>query len=822
MNRLLATIRCTAAPMRRRFGVVRAEDGFSLIEVTMAAVVLAILATALIGLLQSAVAANGLARQKTVAQQMAQDQVEYIRKLDYQTEIGLTTGWNCPSSQGLSPVAGIVPPTKAVTVRGTDATMTTNICLVDDPTLTGGFSTGTDYMKVSVILTSNRSGAVLTSVQTFVAPPGRDPLGGINNARINVKVQDMGLSTNNLVAGALVSLATGPSAPLSNTTDSNGLVTFAGLTANPVSGPQAYYDITATKSGYLTYVDDRVPGSCCHIQLAPSLTVGPQVIRLYKGATINVALTNASGNPYTSPATIKATSQRTGVTQTFTTSTGSLPIANFAGDPVVPGDFTLRAFTPTGGLCADPLPKYVPDNYPTTLTTTFTLQLLPCPSGTLIVNVTQMGGPAQGATVTIKDGPNDYTPISQTTNSSGQTTFTSLPSGTDQYNITVTDAAGNVTGSGTAIIATGATTTSNIALADPPFGTIHALVQAGGVNVSGATVVVTGGPYPGFTRTLNTNSSGVADFTNAIPAGSGYTVTATKGTSANQSSVNVTAGTTTNVTIPLPTATLTVTATWAGASIGSGTNNVTVTGGPGGGTYTGSTIGSGVATITVPQTTTAYPYTVNVSKNGGSGSSTVTSVPAGGASTTIAFTQVGTINVTTTWAGAASSGAAVSITGGPMGGTYTGTTNASGVASITVPTSATAYSVSAVKTGVTVTGSVASVATGSTNNLSLSFTVTFTINVKRSSTNQTTAIVKVSGGPTAVNLTLTGNNTAGLGSGGNYTISNLPIGTGYTYKAYANPCGSTNPKSITSTGQSVVTGQPTVNLVYNVNTCPAP
>jgi hypothetical protein len=131
--------------------------------------------------------------------------------------------------------------------------------------------------------------------------------------------------------------------------------------------------------------------------------------------------------------------------------------------------------------------------------------------------------------------------------------------------------------------------------------------------------------------------------------------------------------------------------------------------------------------------------------------------------------------------------------------------------------------VSASKSGVIVSGSVPSVATGSTNNISLSFTETFTINVKRNSTNQTTAIVIITGGPTSTTITVTGNNTSGRGQSGNYTMSNVPIGSGYTIKAYANPCSSvSNPKSKTTSSVTIASGQGTINVSYSSSTCPVP
>lgn len=795
------------ARLGRRRRMATDERGFTLIETVTAIVILAILAVGLIGLVESAIVTNTLGRQRTVAQQMAQDQVEWIRQLDYNTEVG-TPGGN-PN--------GIVPVTKSITVRGLEATMTTDVDWVADTT-PGTYATFANYKKITVRVTSNRNGAVLTSIVTYVAPPGRSPTGGLSNAIINVKVQDMGYVDNTYMSGVQVDLATGPSAPISDVTDSNGLVTFPGLTPNPTSGPTAYYDLSAVEpSGYVTYVDDRVPGPSVHIQVAPSETKGPQVIRLYKPATVDVALTDSAGNPYVGAATIKATSQRLGITKSY--ASAAMPITSFNGDPVVPGDFTLRAYTSSGGLCSDPVAKYVPDAYPTTMTSTFTLQLVPCPMGSLKVNVTQFGVPSTGSTVTIKDGPNDYLPITQTTDTTGATTFTNLPSGSDQYTITVTDPAGNVTATGTATVATGATTNTTIDLADPPMGTISADVHWLGVDVDGATVQVTGGPY-GISLTGTTSTAGIVNFSNLVPAGSGYTVTATKnGVSKTASGVSVTAGSTTVVLLNMPTANLVVDATWLGQSVGSGAS-VSVSGGPdaANGPYTGTTNSSGQAVITVPETASPYSYTVSASKSGGSGTAAVTTVPSTGASVSVAFTQIGTIRVTTTWAGAGSSGAVVTITGGPLGGTYSGTTDTTGVATIQVPASSSAYTVTAVKSGVTVSGSVSSVADGATVNLSLSFTRTFNIRVRRSSTNITTSVVTISGGPASVTISVTGNNTSGKGQSGLYTMLDVPVGSGYTIKAYG-PCG-TNPDSRTHTGVTISVSQGQINETYNSNTCP--
>jgi prepilin-type N-terminal cleavage/methylation domain-containing protein len=826
MTGLLHSVRGGAAPIGRRFATVRREDGFSLIELTVAMVLFAIVALALVGLMQSAIAANGLARQKTVAQQMAQDEIESIRELDYWSEIGLVSG---------NPT-GIVQASRTVAVRGVDASMLIDIDWVNDPT-PASYSVYANYKKITVVVRSNRDNRVLASVVTFVAPPGRAPFGGLSNAVLNVTVQEMGPS-NQPLEGALVSLASGPSAPLSDSSDVSGLVTFAALTANPTSGPTAFYDVTATKSGFITYVDDRVPLATAHRQLAPSQE-DSTTIRLYRPATIDVVLQDSGGAPYTGPTTVKLTSQRTGTTQTYTASgSGSLSITAFAGEPVVPGDFTVRAFTSTG-LCADAVQRYVPDDYPTDMSASYTLQLQSCPSGAITVNATQLGGPADGATVEVSGGPNDFAPIVQTANASGSTTFGTLPSGTDPYTITVTRL--GETATTTAVVVTGSTTTVDITLPDPPVGDVTAVVRWLGAAVNGATVQITGGPDT-VDQTLVTDASGQVTFPD-LATGSGYTVTATKGgQSVTQSGVAVATGSTTTVTLDLPTAVLTVTATWAGVPIGTGSSNVTVTGGPDGSTYTGSTDASGVATITVPRTTAAYPYVVSVTKNGGSGTSTVTSVPAGGASTTVAFSQVGTITASSTWAAVYAGNATVTITGGPIGGTWTATTAAgTGFApAVSVPatTAAYPYTVSITKTTAYGDGtgsvSVTSVPNGGNTDAAVALTPTKTLTLR----------IRLNSAPTypavgtLIQLSITGgpNGTPGsapaysftqpVGASGWLPALTVPRGTtGSTYrvKAWLSGCPGVAAGQYRSRTQSNLSNTGTNSnhtITFNSGTCP--
>jgi hypothetical protein len=52
------------------------------------------------------------------------------------------------------------------------------------------------------------------------------------------------------------------------------------------------------------------------------------------------------------------------------------------------------------------------------------------------------------------------------------------------------------------------------------------------------------------------------------------------------------------------------------------------------------------------------------------------------------------------------------------------------------------------------------------------------------------------------------------------TFTNVPVGSGYTIKAWR--CAASNPKSGTLTNQTVNAPTTNINLVFSTNTCPLP
>jgi hypothetical protein len=262
----------------------------------IATVLFLAISTTLATVLTSSVSSHRLSREKTVAEQIAADQIESIRRLPYDS-LGVVGG-NPP---------GTIPATETVTVRGLTATVTTQVSYVNDPTPTS-YATAANYKRVTVTVVRARDSQQLARQVTYVAPPTRAAYGVINQAIINVQIVDLG--NNTPVPGVTVSLGTGPSAPRSDTTDEAGSVTFAALTPNPTSGPGDYYDLAVSApSGYELLGDDVSPGSAAHVQLAPGQTFDT-ALRVYRPATIGVILHDADGTTFAGAATVTVSSSR--------------------------------------------------------------------------------------------------------------------------------------------------------------------------------------------------------------------------------------------------------------------------------------------------------------------------------------------------------------------------------------------------------------------------------------------------------------------------------------------------------------------------------
>ena len=484
----------------RRLPRLRGEGGFTLIEAVFAMVLFAGLAAAMAGLLTSAISANKHSRQRTIADQVAMEQIESIRRLDY-GDVGVVLG-NPP---------GTVPPTTAVNVAGLDATVTVQIRYVDDPTPTS-YETNANYKRVMVTVRRDGDNRLLAREVTYVAPTSRTPFGGVNLAIIQPLVIDYGL--NQPVENATVDLLTGPSAPRSDLTDVNGKVSFQKLTPNATANcPSDCYDLVASLPGYVMLDSPQ------RLNVGPGQTATP-TLQIYRPGTINLDLRNGSGGQFTGNAFVKLTSARNGATQTFSVSGGTAAITAVAGEPIVPSvQYTAEAWTTGTPVCATPVTQYVPDDYPDTLSSTFTITMGNCPAGNVNVSVTWGGSPAQGVVVTLSGGPYSLSPVAGATNSSGQISFSNVPSGAG-YTVTASKGGQSATPQ-TIAVTTGSTTNVNMTL---PTATVRITVLSSGgtPQTSNATVRIKAGPMNVYVTLGPPNSSGQVTFTN-VPVGTGYT-----------------------------------------------------------------------------------------------------------------------------------------------------------------------------------------------------------------------------------------------------------------------------------------------------------
>ncbi len=97
-------------------------DGFALLEVVMALVLLGVAMAAISGLLLAGIIGVQFSRQRTLAEQVAGGQIEAIRQMDY-TKVGTTNG----------DPGGSLPATSAISLPGLKGTQTIQVVWMDDP-----------------------------------------------------------------------------------------------------------------------------------------------------------------------------------------------------------------------------------------------------------------------------------------------------------------------------------------------------------------------------------------------------------------------------------------------------------------------------------------------------------------------------------------------------------------------------------------------------------------------------------------------------------------------------------------------------------------
>ena len=394
----------------------------------MTAVILAIIAVPISGVLLAAAAESSVARERTASDQLVQAKLEAIRTLSY-AQVGITGG-NPPGTLTASISAGLP--------SGEQITVTTQVTYVSDPIPTA-YVTQADYKKVVVTVKRSSDGKQLAQDVTYVASASAPPLAGTHWVQIKRQVVDA--VTTLPIAGASVALTGGPPGFVNRTdvTDASGTVLFPALDSS-ILIPPPNYTITPTATGYTVFPDDVAPMTPEQVGASPGL-ISTATIRMYLPTSLTVNVQASNGTAYTGGATVSVESSRCGVaTVTIPASQSSTTVPNCQwatgkSVPLVPNvlgqspnfdKYGATAWSTSGGFWGAATPLTVPSGYPTTLTQTATVKFSATTYGTTKqVTVTVMkGGSGDGtARVNVTGGPAGVY-LYGTTAANGTATFT--------------------------------------------------------------------------------------------------------------------------------------------------------------------------------------------------------------------------------------------------------------------------------------------------------------------------------------------------------------------------------------------------------------
>jgi prepilin-type N-terminal cleavage/methylation domain-containing protein len=411
------------------------EAGFTLVELVVTAVILAIIAGPISAIMLAGAAQAKSARDRTAADQITLAAVERIRTMPY-ASVGLTGG---------NP-DGVLAATAAASLPGgTAATITTKVTWVSDP-IPSAYVTHADYKKVVVTLTRSSDGKQLSQDTTDVASASAPPLAGTSWVQIKRQVVDA--VTTSALPGASVNVTGGPNAEdRTDVTDGSGTVLFPALDSDATTS----YTAATTLAGYSVFPDDLPPQTPEQITATPGLS-STATIRMYQGASLTVNVQNSSGVAYTGGVTISLASTRCGLA-TLTIPSGSssatittcqwatgktVPLVpNVLGQTPLFNTYGATAWT-AGLLYGGTTGVTVPSNYPLTLSQTMTIKLSATAftTKTLNVTVTRSGSHDPNARVMVTGGPGGIFSLYGTTNGSGVATF-AIPVNATASNYTV-------------------------------------------------------------------------------------------------------------------------------------------------------------------------------------------------------------------------------------------------------------------------------------------------------------------------------------------------------------------------------------------------
>ncbi len=242
------------------------QQGTTLIETLIAAAFFVVFSLAIYQLYTKVLELSSRIRIKTVATQIASEQIEFIRNLAY-SDVGIVSG--IPS--------GVIPATKSVTRNGVTFSVNTTIRNIDlpaDGTLGGmpnDMSPADNKLSVIQVVCTSCANSLSVEYTTAIAPKSLETENG-NGALVIRAIDGSGLP----IVGATVLIqntALNPNINFSDVTDSTGVLTIVDA---PPSTEE--YHITVSKNGYSTE-QTYLPGETSNPNpIKPHITVAANTV----------------------------------------------------------------------------------------------------------------------------------------------------------------------------------------------------------------------------------------------------------------------------------------------------------------------------------------------------------------------------------------------------------------------------------------------------------------------------------------------------------------------------------------------------------------
>lgn len=269
------------------------EGGFTLIETILGLVVMSIMVLAVSNLFISNLQSVTLGKARAIGLAVANEQIEYLRDLPYQS---------VATAGGAIYPPGTIPDSQTLTRGGYNFTVKTEINYVDDPY--DGISSGpangkpkdlnpADYRKAQIDVYLKSSGQLVAKLTTDIA--GKAAETASSTGIISIRVID---ANGQPVANASVHITNTnptPDVDITTTTDNQGLVVVPNLP--PDSSNR--YQVTASLGGYST--DQTLPdpaGAQTAVNINPNVLVQqitPVTLAIDRVSSLNLRVTDPAG-----------------------------------------------------------------------------------------------------------------------------------------------------------------------------------------------------------------------------------------------------------------------------------------------------------------------------------------------------------------------------------------------------------------------------------------------------------------------------------------------------------------------------------------------